>query len=817
MNIVLLGGRVLEKQGQRMKVSLKWLEDYVDVNLLPQELARKLTMAGLETGDIQVIGAGWEHIFIGEVTEISKHPNADRLQLVTVNVGQEQCTVVCGAPNIAVCHRVPFARVGARLYDGHTGKYGELKPAKIRGVHSAGMVCSEMELGISDNHEGIMILSEDAPVGLPLAHFMGDTILDMGVTPNRPDCLNMIGVAREIAALTGSSVHLPEAHYAELDVSTAELISIEILDPDLCPRYCGGIIKDVKIGPSPQWMQERLLSAGMRPINNIVDITNFVMLEYGQPLHAFDYEGISGHKIVVRRAREGEMLVTLDGEARQLSHSMLVIADEYSPIALAGVMGGVESEVTERTSTVLLESANFNNANIRRTSFGLGLVSEASSRFDKGLSTDLPLPAIRRAIALMVELAGGKATSGIVDVYPGSSATREPIILSRMRVSQVLGIDFGIPRIKEVLELLGFVCEAAGKDALSVAVPYWRTDVKLADDLVEEVARIIGYDEIPTTMLSGELPRHEPTPLTSLRERLQDIMVGCGMQEVINYSLTSRDVLHKTKYNGRFGEPIGIANPLSREQEFLRLSLRGGLLTTFAVNERRRSNGLALFEIGKVYIPRGSELPDEKELLAGVLGGAKDGSSWSMNKGHFDFFDAKGILETMFVHLGMTAGFAVTEDPLLIPGKAASVLVDGSAIGTVGELHPDIAASFDIACERVCLFELEVEKLLPAIEQSRAFKSIPRFPSIDRDVALLVDLSVSAQSIEDIIRSFPQVSDATVFDVYQGKQVPQGKKSLAFSLHYQSMERTLTDREVDRIQEDILLKLEREVGAVLRH
>ena len=401
-----------------MKVSVKWLKDYVDITLPPQELAEKLTMAGLEAGDIQTIGAGWENVFIGEVIRIEKHPNADRLQLATVNLGQEQSTVVCGAPNIAVGQRVPFARVGARLVDGHSGRHVELKPAKIRGVRSEGMVCSEMELGISDNHEGIMVLPKDAPIGAPLAEYMGDTILNIGITPNRPDCLNMIGIAREVAALTGTKVRLPEVQYEEQEPSTNQMISIEILDPDLCPRYCGGIIKEVKIGPSPQWMQERLLAAGMRPINNIVDITNFVMLEYGQPLHAFDYEGIGGKKIIVRRARENEQIITLDGERRELSPDTLVIADEQYPVALAGVMGGAESEVTERTTTILLESANFNNASIRRTSRGLGLISEASSRFDKGLSPDLPMPAIRRAIGLMVDLAGGKAARGIVDVYP---------------------------------------------------------------------------------------------------------------------------------------------------------------------------------------------------------------------------------------------------------------------------------------------------------------------------------------------------------------------------------------------------------------
>ncbi|MDY6912627.1 MAG: phenylalanine--tRNA ligase subunit beta, partial [Chloroflexota bacterium] len=358
-----------------MKVSLKWLKDYVDINLQPEELAEKLTMVGLEASDIQIVGDGWGNVFIGEVIGIEKHPNADRLQLVTVTLGAEECTVVCGAPNVAVGQRVPFARVGANLFDGHSGKHIELKPAKIRGVHSEGMVCSEMELGISENHEGILVLDKDAPLGKPLVEYMGDTIFDISVTPNRPDCLNMIGIAREIAAFTGAEVRLPEVHYDELELPASAMIAIDILDPDLCPRYCGGIIRDVKIGDSPQWMQERLIAAGMRPINNIVDITNFVMLEYGQPLHAFDYYGIGGQKIIVRRAAANEEMVTLDGESRKLTPDMLTIADVAHPVALAGVMGGADSEVGDITSTILLESANFNNASIRRTSRGLGLLS----------------------------------------------------------------------------------------------------------------------------------------------------------------------------------------------------------------------------------------------------------------------------------------------------------------------------------------------------------------------------------------------------------------------------------------------------------
>ncbi|MDD5095096.1 MAG: phenylalanine--tRNA ligase subunit beta, partial [Dehalococcoidia bacterium] len=761
------------------------------------------------------IGANWQNVFVGEIIGIGPHPNADKLRLATVTLGQEPITVVCGAPNIAVGQKIAFARVGAKLFDGHSGKYMELKPAKIRGVQSEGMVCSEKELGISDSHEGILVLAQDAPIGQPLADYMGDTILDVTVTPNRPDCLNLIGIAREVASFTGAKMRLPQVQYLEDETATKDLISIEILNPDLCPRYCAGIIKDVKIGPSPRWMQERLLAAGMRPINNIVDITNFVMFEYGQPLHAFDYYGIGGQKIIVRRAGAGEKMTTLDGQERQLTPEMLVIADQTHPVALAGVMGGADSEVTEVTTTILLESANFNNVSIRRTSRGLGLISEASLRFDKGLSQGLPMPAIRRAIQLMVDYAGGKATQGIVDAYPGFTPAKS-VTLTGERAKQVLGIDFGMDRIRKTLESLGFECQAEGASELSVSIPYWRTDIKLPDDLIEEVARIIGYSEIPTTMLSGAVPYHNPSPLRGLRMKIQDILTGCGMQEVINYSLTGEDMLKKLRYQGEFGVPMKLANPMSRDQELLRLSLRGGLLTNFVANQRQADKGVMLFEIGKIYLPRQGDLPIEKEMLAGIVGGGKTGKSWLAEKGAMDFFFAKGILETMFRHLGIEATYENAEDVLLLPGKTACVKVNGERIGVIGELHPDVAGDFDISLEPVCLFEIETEKLLPMVEKTRVFQSIPRYPSNDRDLALIVDDALPAQKVRDILKSFPQIADVMLFDVFRGGQVPVGKKSLAFAVRYQSMEKTLADDEVDKIQHKILARLEREVGAVLR-
>ncbi len=799
-----------------MKVSLNWLQHYVNLSLPAPELSEKLTMSGTEVDKVEIVGAGWEGISVGQVVALEKHPNADRLLLATIDLGEESTTVVTGAPNLEEGQKVPFARVDAQLIDGHTGKLEKLKPAKIRGVRSEGMVCSEKELGISDHHEGIMVLPPEAPVGTPLDQYLGDTILDLSTTPNRPDCLSVIGIAREVAALTGQDTHIPDISYEEPESLVEEWVSVEIADPDLCPRYCASLITNVTIGPSPQWMQQRLLASGMRPISNIVDITNYVMLEYGQPLHAFDYEQIKGKKVIVRQAKAGESLFTIDGIKRGLNQDMLIIADEKDPIALAGVMGGADSEVIDTTTSILLESANFNGPSIRRTSAKLNLRSEASSRFEKSISPDLAPIALRRATQLLTELAGGKAAKGIVDVYPGKRE-KKPILLPQERISRVLGLEFETGRVQEVLASLGFSSELAGAAGdLSVAVPYWRTDIQLADDIIEEIARIIGYDEIPTTMLRGEVPEHMPAPLLTLKDFARDILVGCGMQEVITYSLTSQAMLDKIDPQRKVGAALKVANPMSLEQEYLRTSLSGSLLASFSANERHEQNSIRLFEVGRVYSPRENDLPDEKEMLAGVLGGLRFDRSWLSGEDKLGFFDAKGILETLFSRLRVEVSFVPAEDPNLIPGRTAAVAAAGQKLGVLGEVHPRTAALFDISSQPVIFFEVDLVKLLPLTEGVLRYQPIPRYPEIARDLALVVDADIAASKVQGIIQSFPLVSQVTLFDVYSGDKVPQGKKSLAFSIRFQSLERTLTDEEVNRTQQKIIERLQQELGATLR-
>jgi phenylalanyl-tRNA synthetase beta chain len=798
-----------------VRVSLKWLRDYVNISLPAQKLAEKLTMAGLEVGEIETLSRDWENVFVGQIIALEKHPNAERLTLATVDLGPERLTVISGAPNPRIGDKVPLARVGARLIDAHTDNLIVLKSTKIRGILSQGMACSEKELGISDDHTGIMILPQDAPIGLPLSQYLGDAIFDIKVTPNRPDCLSMLGVAREVAALTGQAVHSPEVGYEQPGLVMEQMVAVEIAEPELCPRYCAGLVTDVRVEPSPSWLQQRLLAAGMRPINNIVDITNYVMLEYGQPLHAFDCRRLEGSGIIVRRAHDGESLTTLDGVERVLGSAMLVIADRKRAVAIAGIMGGAGSEVTEETSSVLLESANFKSTSIRRTSTELRLRTESSARFEKGLSPELPPLALGRAIQLMTQLSGGKAARGIIDLYPGKSE-REPVLLSKGRVDKVLGMELSIEQITEVLSSLGFYCELLSPSELLVTVPYWRTDVSSVDDLAEEVARIMGYDEIPTVMPGGELPRPQPAPILSLKERISDILIGCGLQEVITYSLTSRAMLQRVDPEWQLGHPLLIANPLSQEQECLRTTLRANLLATFAANEKRWEGGIRLFEVGRIYLPRDNDLPEEREVLAAILGGPRGERSWLKGEGVLDFFDAKGILGTLLARLGADVCFEPAELPLLLPGRTARIAIGDEIIGLVGELHPKVARSFDISAQPVSLFEVNIDNLVPFATQALRYRPLPRFPSIVRDIALVVDSELPARRVQEVIQSFPSVAEVTLFDLYRGEQVPPGKKSLAFSIRYQSSTQTLTDEEVNKAQQELLDRLKQELGAALR-
>ncbi|MDO8750027.1 MAG: phenylalanine--tRNA ligase subunit beta, partial [Dehalococcoidia bacterium] len=724
--------------------------------------------------------------------------------------------VVCGAPNVAAGQRIAFAKMGAKLLDTHTGHVETLKAARIRGVVSAGMVCSERELGLGTDHSGILVLEETAPVGVPLADFLGDTILDMEVTPNRPDWLSVLGVAREVAALTSGSVRETPIFYPEEGEPIESLVTIKVDAPDLAPRYTASLITGVHLGPSPRWMQDRLLKAGQRPINNLVDITNYVMLEYGQPLHAFDFDLLESKTVRVRHAAPGEMLVTLDGEDRALSTDMLVIADARRPVGLAGVMGGANSEVTEATTSVLLESASFNPASIRRTGGALKLRSEASIRFERNLNPDLAPVALRRATQLVYELAGGRVAQGIIDIYSGRRPVHS-VRLTMSRVEKVLGIRPSLEEVCRVLASLGFQYQPQANAAILVMVPYWRSDIAIEDDLVEELARIKGYDAIPTTFLASAIPQHQPHPMRELSERVRDILVSAGMQEVISYTLTSRERLDKSGTAPGGPEPLRVANPMSPEQEYLRTTLRPSILATLASNQRSGQTGLRLFEVGRVYHPRAEDLPEEREMTIGVLWGGRTPLTWTGQAGNADFFDGKGVVEALLAALNLPGEFTAITDPLLHPGKSAAVTVAGQQVGIVGEVLPDALERFDVAGEAVVMFELDMELLLPLVSQaSRRFVPLARFPGSYRDMALLVDIDVPASRLEAIIRRNSLVESVALFDVYTGPGVPDGKRSLAFRIHYQSPKETLTAEAVNAAQEQILRELEQETGARLR-
>lgn len=797
-----------------MRVPLRWLSDYVKVELSPEELAHRLSMAGLEVEAVEKVGEFWEGIRIGRVVRLERHPNADRLWLATVDLGDYQETVVTGAPNLREGVKVPFAPVGSKLIDPQQGKLVELKAARIRGIESRGMVCSEAELGLSEDHSGIMLLPDDAPVGAPLRDYLGDAILETKPSPNRPDWFSLLGVAREVGALTGRAVTEPPAEYPEAGPPIDEVIRVEVADPDLCLRYCATVVTGLKVGPSPEWLQRRLRAAGMRPINNVVDVTNYVMLEWGQPLHAFDLEQVRGRRIVVRRARPGERLVTLDGQDRALPPDALVIADPERAIGLAGIMGGANSEVSELTTAIVLESANFHPTNIRRTAQALGLRTEASIRFERAIRPELTVPALRRATALILELAGGQAARGLVDLYPGRKPAAE-ITVTAAQIRRLLGTEIPGPEVHRVLGLLGCRVEEPEPGVYRVTPPFWRSDLNIREDIIEELARVIGYDSIPTVMPAGPLPEPIFGPRSELEEAVRDILVGCGLQEVLTYSLVSRALLDRFDRNGA-PEPLRLVNPMSAEQEYLRTSLRPSLVNTLAANRRRGEPGpVKIFEIGRVYWARPDDLPLELKRVVGVLSGPAGPRVWNQPERELDFYDAKGVVETLLWRLGFEPRFEPGTDPDLHPGKTALCLVGNERVGVVGELHPRLVEAFELR-ERPQLFELDLERLAELPRNSRAYRPVPRQPAVSQDIAVVVAETVPAGRLVEIARQTPYLERVDVFDVYTGPPLGPGEKSVGLGLVFRAPDRTLTEAEVKGLVEGLVRRLEREVGARLR-
>ena len=840
-----------------MKVPLSWLAEYVDLSGIGvARLVERLTLAGLEVASVRCVGvpvpdglrakaedAGpvWaaDKVVVGRVVKVEKHPNADKLKLVHADYGAaEPRVVVTGAPNVNLGdsgYKVVLGLTGTVYWDGHVTpkKLSELKPTKLRGVPSDAMVMSEFELGISEEHEGVIILREDeAPApGTPAADFLGDVVLDIDVLPNMARCLSLIGVAREVAALFGRELKLPP-HAMKAEGPAAEgQVTVEIEDPKLSARYAAAVLRGVTTGPSPAWMRRRLTYAGMRPISNIVDITNYVMLEWGQPLHAFDYDKLAeraGGKapaIIVRPARPGEVLTTLDGARRELTADNLMIADAAGPVAVAGVMGGADTEVSDTTKNILLESANFDFVSVRRTMKAMNLPSEASQRFSKGIHPEMARPAAERAADLMRQYGGATVARGLVDCYP-APLPPQVVDLTMGEVRRQLGMDFPVTEAARVLRALEFGVEATGPESLRVTTPPHRRDIQAgAADLIEELARVHGYDHLPATLLADELPEQHANRALELEERLKDVLVACGLQEVITYSLTEPERDAPVGLGG--GEYVRLVNPVSSERVVMRHSVLGGVLDVAAAN-LRHTDDVRLFEVGSVYLPRPNEkLPDEPRRLAVLMTGRREPEFWGDGAGAerqpLDFFDLKGVLVAAAADLHLPdVTFRRPADasriPYLHPGLSAEVVVGGKAAGCFGRLHPRYAEQRGFAGRAVLAGELDLDTILDAVPERYAYGPVPRFPAALRDVAVIVDDDVPAERVEAEARAAggELLRDVRLFDLYRGESIPAGTKSLAYALTYLAEDRTLTDKEVDKAHKKIEERLKQSLKALIR-
>ncbi|CAM4336847.1 phenylalanine--tRNA ligase subunit beta [Paenibacillus tarimensis] len=812
-----------------MNVSYRWLSDYIDLSgIEASELAERITRGGIEVDSVESLDKGVSKVVVGYVTSKEKHPDADKLNVCKVDAGLgEELQIVCGAKNVDAGQKVPVALVGAQLPGGL-----QIKRAKLRGVESQGMICSAKELGLNDKllpkeqQEGILVLPESVETGVPIEEVLGirDEVLELDLTPNRSDCLSMLGVAYEVGALTGRPVKLPDTTVASAALKAADHISVTIGSPAHCSMYTARYIKGVKVGPSPQWMQNRLMAAGIRPINNIVDITNYVMLEYGQPLHAFDADKIDGGRIDVRLAREGETLITLDSQERKLEPHMLLITDGAKPVGLAGVMGGANSEVTEQTVNILLESAKFDGATIRRTSRQLGLRSEASIRFEKGVDAARVIPALDRASALIARYADGLVADGIVEVS-GEIQTHTDVEVSYSKLNRYLGTELSTLELRTIFERLGFENEFDGKDSFKVRVPSRRGDITRDVDLIEEAARLFGYDSIPTTPIEGPTTPGALTRPQQIRRELRRRLADAGLNEVITYSFTHPQRTGLFMHLSGETKPVRLSMPMSEDRSVLRTGLVPNLLEIAAYNRNRKNEDAAIFEIGSVFLTDEetlTRLPEEKQRLAGLLTGSRTTALWNRKAEPVDFFDAKGVLEMLFAVLGMENRISYEAAALeqLHPGRTAAVMLQtergSERIGYVGQLHPELQRAEDLGDTYV--FELDLEQVYEHADSSIAYQALPRYPAIQRDIAVVLDSGIEAGSLLALIRDTAGelLESVRVFDVYTGERLGAGKKSVAVSLVYRHAERTLTDEEVTELHAKVVSQLEQSFQAELR-
>ncbi len=805
-----------------MIVTYNWLKDFVDFDLSPQELCDRLTMAGLEVDSLEEIGGGLDSVIVAKLESVETHPDADRLTVCQVNNGKETVQVVCGATNHKSGDFIAFAQVGSVL----PGDF-KIKKSKIRGQESQGMLCSEKELGLAAESEGILILPADLPLGIPVfdALNLRDFRIEIGLTPNRPDCLSIVGVAREVAALAGKELKLPVSEISESSEDVNGLASVVIENADGCPRYAARMIKGVAIAPSPDWLVRRLEAVGMRSINNIVDVTNYVMMELGHPLHAFDYRFVAERKIVVKNADDNSKFMTLDDQERTLSGEDLMICDGVKPVALAGIMGGQNSEVQDDTTDILLEAAYFKPTMIRRSSKRHGLHTESSHRFERGADIDMIPVALDRAASLMAQLGQGQVVAGIIDNYPEPLKT--PVIsLSVEKTVALIAVQVAADQIVKLLSSIGLSVEKTDNaDILKVTVPSFRPDIEREVDLIEEVVRLYGYDNIPVTMPVGTVDSSLPPKRQKLQNQVQDIFVGNGFSETISYSFVSEQLLGRLSLpaDDVRTKPVRLLNPLSEDQAVMRTSLVPSMLESVARNLSYRNSDLRLFELRPVFLPvhsaDASECHEQLSLVA-AISGRREPEGWAQGNQPVDFFDAKGIVEDLLWQLGIDGAKYNNENiaSYLHPGKSCSVDLKGAgSLGFIGEVHPELLHKFDIE-QAVYIIEMNVETLISAVGGTKKFSPLSKFPSVIRDTALLLDDSVTAAQIIEITnRSVKKgVEGVTLFDLYTGQGIPAGKKSLAIRVRYRDLEKTLKEEEVVKMHDKLIRSICHQLGAEIR-
>lgn len=803
-----------------MIISLNWLKDFVHIDQSPEDLAHLLTMAGLEVEGIHPVGRSIKGVIAAEIVSFERHPRADRLFICHMNTGSKEVPVVCGAPNLVKGAIVPMALPGTELPNGMVVKEG-----RFRGEMSMGMLLAEDEMGLTDDHTGIMTLDNHIEPGVELSGVMSleDTALDISLTPNRSDCASVIGVAREVAAITGQKVTLPGIEYKEKGPPITDLAKVTIDDTLGCPRYAAGLVQDVELNPSPFWMRYRLHVSGVRAINNVVDITNYVLLEMGQPLHAFDYDRLKGHRIVVARAGDGDIFSTLDGQSHTLNREHLMICDGERQVALAGIMGGLNSEIFEGSRNVLIESAYFDPVTIRRGSKSIGLATEASYRFERGIDIGGVENALRRSLMLISELTGGMVSRGIIDVYP-EPFRPSPIELRIGKTNEYLGTSLSKETMVSYMLSLGMEVRDLRDDAIEVTPPTFRVDITREVDLTEEVARLEGYDKIPVTYPTIRPSEEVEVPSLMLRDRAGDIMAGLGFSEIMTYSFISPDSADRlgAGQDSSIRSFVTLQNPLSREQSVMRTSLVPGLLETVKENISHGETDLKLFEWGNIFIGKDPHSqPEERLFLSAVMTGRYHRDELHRAVRKVDFYDIKGAVEVLLQSLGLPgAEYKRHEpEPWYHPGVSCRIYEAGTCIGSLGQVHPDVLQRFDVKAGEAYVFEIDIEALLEKQrEQPVQFRPYSRFPAVVRDLSIVVDKTTEAARIRNIIEreGGKLVESVDIFDLYEGEKIAPAEKAVSFRICYRSRESTLDGKQVNRLHDKVINRIMKETGGRLR-